>query len=70
MAVAKQLRSANVNVDIVNFGELEQNTEKLEKFIETVNKESNRSALYHHLLFTLSATLYLFHLDHTFYQIF
>jgi len=37
-AVAKQLRAANINVDIVNFGELEENTSKLEQFMEDVNK--------------------------------
>eukprot|EP01105_Mastigella_eilhardi_P013324 TRINITY_DN302_c0_g1_i1.p1 TRINITY_DN302_c0_g1~~TRINITY_DN302_c0_g1_i1.p1 ORF type:complete len:448 (+),score=179.33 TRINITY_DN302_c0_g1_i1:178-1344(+) len=41
IAVAKQLRMANISVDVVNFGELEVNTEKIDKFIENVNKGGN-----------------------------
>ncbi|KAH3762930.1 26S proteasome non-ATPase regulatory subunit 4 [Pelomyxa schiedti] len=44
IVVAKQLRMSNVSVDIVNFGELEANTEKLEKFIENVNKEGTAAS--------------------------
>ena len=38
----KALKKNGVAVDIVNFGEAEQNSEKLEAFIEAVNKDGNR----------------------------
>eukprot|EP01100_Stratorugosa_tubuloviscum_P008741 TRINITY_DN363_c0_g1_i2.p1 TRINITY_DN363_c0_g1~~TRINITY_DN363_c0_g1_i2.p1 ORF type:complete len:351 (+),score=183.17 TRINITY_DN363_c0_g1_i2:46-1098(+) len=38
VALAKQLKKNNVAVDIINFGEDEINTEKLEKFVSTVTK--------------------------------
>jgi hypothetical protein len=38
----KALKKNNVAVDIVNFGDAEVNSEKLEAFIEAVNKDGNR----------------------------
>lgn len=40
--LAKRLKKNNVAVDIVNFGEEVQNTEKLESFISAVNSNDNR----------------------------
>ncbi len=42
VAVAKKLKKNNVAVDIVNFGEEAENTEKLEAFINSVNNKDNR----------------------------
>jgi len=39
--LAKRLKKNNVAVDIVNFGEQEDNTEKLEAFINAVNSNDN-----------------------------
>ena len=38
MTLAKKLKKSNIAIDVVSFGETELNTEKLGKFIETVNK--------------------------------
>ena len=35
--LAKKLKKEKVNVDIVNFGETEENTEKLTNFVSTLN---------------------------------
>jgi len=43
--IAKTLRKANVSVDIVSFGPTEENNEKLEKFIEAVNKDGSSHLL-------------------------
>ena len=40
-AVGKKLRKCNVAVDIVSFGEVQGNAEKLEAFINAVNKNNN-----------------------------
>ena len=40
-AVGKKLRKCNVAVDIVSFGEVQGNAEKLEAFISAVNKNNN-----------------------------
>ena len=40
-AVGKKLRKCNVAVDIVSFGEVHGNAEKLEAFISAVNKNNN-----------------------------
>ena len=39
--VGKKLRKCNVAVDIVSFGNIEENAEKLEVFIGAVNKNNN-----------------------------
>ena len=39
--LAKRLKKNNVAVDVVNFGESEENEPKLAKFIETVNSNDN-----------------------------
>lgn len=41
MRLAKRLKKNNIAVDIVNFGEQEENTQKLEAFIAAVNSNSN-----------------------------
>lgn len=43
--LAKKLKKNSVSVDIINFGEELQNTAKLEKFIETVNKDDSSHLL-------------------------
>ena len=40
--VGKNLKKNGVAVDIVLFGEVDENNEKLEKFIEKVNSSNNR----------------------------
>jgi len=45
--VAKKLKKEKVNVDIINFGEHEENTEKLDTFIKTLNGKDGGSS---HLL--------------------
>ncbi|KAJ3226097.1 hypothetical protein HK099_005566 [Clydaea vesicula] len=39
--LAKKLKKNNVGIDVVNFGEEDLNTEKLESFIEAVNNSDN-----------------------------
>lgn len=41
VAVGKKLRKCNVAVDVVSFGDVEENAEKLEAFIGSVNKNNN-----------------------------
>lgn len=40
-AVGKKLRKCNVAVDVVSFGDVEANAEKLEAFMSSVNKNNN-----------------------------
>ena len=40
-AVGKKLRKCNVAVDVVSFGDVETNREKLEAFMASVNKNNN-----------------------------
>lgn len=47
MKLAKKLKKNNIAVDIINFGEIEQNTAIVEEFIETVNNSQEDSS---HLL--------------------
>ena len=56
MKLAKRLKKENVNVDVVNFGESETNTEKLKTFIETLNGGKDNAGS--HLL-TVAASLFL-----------
>jgi len=42
--LAKKLKKEKVNIDIVNFGEDERNTEILNKFIETINGKEGTSS--------------------------
>lgn len=45
--LAKRLRKEKVNVDIINFGEEEENTKKLASFINTINgRDGNSSHLF------------------------
>ena len=44
MNLGKKLKKNGIAVDIINFGEEEANTPKLEAFIEQVNKDDNRFA--------------------------
>ena len=39
--VGKKLRKCNVAVDIVSFGDIDENAEKLEAFMSAVNKNNN-----------------------------
>lgn len=39
--LAKKLKKNNVSVDVVNFGEIDANTAKLEAFVENVNKDGS-----------------------------
>jgi len=39
--LAKRLRKSNIAVDVVNFGEEAENTEKLEAFVSAVNNDNN-----------------------------
>mmetsp|Transcript_3269 Transcript_3269/g.14807 ORF Transcript_3269/g.14807 Transcript_3269/m.14807 type:complete len:305 (-) Transcript_3269:603-1517(-) len=39
--VGKKLRKCNVAVDVISFGDIEKNSEKLEAFVAAVNKNSN-----------------------------
>lgn len=39
--LAKKLKKNNIAIDIINFGELESNTELLDEFIQTVNNNSS-----------------------------
>ena len=41
--VGKKLRKCNVAVDVISFGDIEQNSEKLEAFVAAVNKNDNSS---------------------------
>jgi hypothetical protein len=43
--LAKRLKKEKVTIDIVNFGETEENAEKLKKFIETLNGKDRTSHL-------------------------
>jgi len=43
VTLGKKLKKNNVAVDIINFGEEAQNTEKLEAFINAVKNADNRS---------------------------
>jgi len=47
--LAKRLKKEKVNVDIINFGEIEANKQKLETFIETINgsKDGGGSNIMH-----------------------
>ena len=47
--LGKKLKKNNVAVDIVNFGEEEANTKKLEALIEAVNSGDNRCVYFHSL---------------------
>jgi 26S proteasome regulatory subunit N10 len=40
--LAKRLKKNNVAVDVVNFGEEQANTEKLEAFVQAINNNDNR----------------------------
>ena len=40
-SVGKKLRKCNVAVDVVSFGDTEENAEKLEAFMAAVNKNNN-----------------------------
>lgn len=40
-SVGKKLRKCNVAVDVISFGDIEQNSEKLEAFVAAVNKNDN-----------------------------
>jgi 26S proteasome regulatory subunit N10 len=40
--LAKRLKKNNIAVDVVNFGEEAENTEKLEAFINAINTNDNR----------------------------
>ena len=40
-AVGKKLRKCNVAVDVVSFGDVEANREKLDAFVTSVNKNNN-----------------------------
>merc|ERR1719273_2903598 len=42
--LAKKLKKEKVNIDIVNFGEDERNTDILNKFIETINGKEGTSS--------------------------
>lgn len=42
--IAKRLRKEKVNVDIVNFGEEEENAQKLSSFINTINRGDGTSS--------------------------
>lgn len=39
--LAKKLKKNNIAVDVVNFGEDAQNSEKLESFVKTVNTQGD-----------------------------
>lgn len=39
--LAKRLKKNNIAIDVINYGEVEHNTAKLEKFIATVNNHEN-----------------------------
>ena len=39
--MGKKLRKCNVSVDVVSFGDIEDNAEKLEAFMKSVNKDDN-----------------------------
>lgn len=41
VSVGKKLRKCNVAVDVVSFGDVERNAEKLEAFMQAVNKSNN-----------------------------
>ena len=45
LQLAKKLKKNNVAVDIVNFGEFEENESKLSKFVDTVNSNENSHLL-------------------------
>lgn len=42
IALGKRLKKASIAVDVVNFGEENLNTEKLEDFLSAVNSRDNR----------------------------
>ncbi len=42
ISMGKKLKKNNVAVDLVNFGEEAENTEKLEAFVNAVNNKENR----------------------------
>lgn len=44
--LGKKLKKNNVAIDIVNFGEESENTEKLEAFLNTVNSNDNRCVFF------------------------
>jgi 26S proteasome regulatory subunit N10 len=39
--IGKQLKKNNVAIDVINMGEVEENNEKLQKFVEAVNSNDN-----------------------------
>ena len=41
ISVGKKLRKCNVAVDVVSFGDVDENAEKLEAFMGAVNKNNN-----------------------------
>ena len=41
MSVGKKLRKCNVAVDVVSFGDIDENAEKLDAFMAAINKNGN-----------------------------
>jgi hypothetical protein len=53
MKIGKQLKKNNVAIDIISFGEIDDNNEKLSALVETTTSNENRFAFLEVLKFSL-----------------